>query len=319
MRVLLIGAGSVGQVYGWYLQNAGVEVHFYVKEKYAEEARNGFVLYPPKHKTPVRFRPNGVVTSAEAVGANPWDYVWLCIASPALSGVWFPALAAATPGSTWVSLLPGLRDRERVCAVVPPERVMFGLIAFSAWHAPLTDEALPEPGMAWWCPPMNPSLFEGAPSLIDPMIAALKKGGCPAAKGDVKAMTARGSAVLGALVGAMECGGWTFSGLREDRWVSLAARVMKQALVISCAEAGISPGPAGWLASPSALRVATRLTRFVTPMDFEVFLKVHFSKVGEQTLMGMEELVRAGERRQLPVDAIQDLVWELRHARQIVN
>ena len=44
-RVLLVGAGAVGQVYGKYLQAAGCEISFLVKEKYADEARRGFTLY----------------------------------------------------------------------------------------------------------------------------------------------------------------------------------------------------------------------------------------------------------------------------------
>ena len=45
-RVLIVGAGAVGQVYGWYLSRGGAEVSFYVKEKYLEDARAGFALYP---------------------------------------------------------------------------------------------------------------------------------------------------------------------------------------------------------------------------------------------------------------------------------
>ena len=44
-RVLLVGAGAVGQVFGKYLQAAGCELSFLVKEKYADEARHGFTLY----------------------------------------------------------------------------------------------------------------------------------------------------------------------------------------------------------------------------------------------------------------------------------
>ncbi len=315
MRALLVGAGSVGQVYGWHLQKAGVEVHFYVKEKYADEARSGFVLYPPGSKTPQKFVPNGVVTSAAEAGATTWDQVWLCISSPALGGDWFPALAAATGGATWISLLPGIRDRERVSAVIPKERIVWGLISFSAWHAPLGNEPLPEPGMAWWFPPMSPSLFEGPEAEVTKVVVPLKKGGCAAAKGDVAAMNARGSAILGSVVGAMECGGWTFAGLREPRWAQLGARCIDQALTISCAHAGISKGPAAFAASPTAIRFATRAVRFVTPMDFELFLKAHFSKVGDQTLMGIEELANEGKRRNLPVDALVELKTELEKAR----
>ncbi|HIA02218.1 MAG TPA: hypothetical protein EYN66_09955, partial [Myxococcales bacterium] len=45
VKVLIIGAGAVGQIYGYFLQRAGAEVSFFVKDKYAEECRQGFPLH----------------------------------------------------------------------------------------------------------------------------------------------------------------------------------------------------------------------------------------------------------------------------------
>ena len=45
MKVLIIGAGAVGQVYGRHLALGGAEVSFYVKDKYADYARKGFTFY----------------------------------------------------------------------------------------------------------------------------------------------------------------------------------------------------------------------------------------------------------------------------------
>lgn len=315
MRVLLVGAGSVGQVYGWHLQQAGVDVHVYVKPKYAEEARAGFVLYPPGTRTPTRFRPDGVVTSPAEVAASTWDQVWLCIPSTALRGDWLPEIVTAMRGATLVSLLPGLRDREILTALVPAERLVIGLISFSSWHAPLGAEPLPEPGMAWWHPPMTPSLFEGPAPAVDAIVAALKKGGCPAARGEATAMAARGSSLLVTAVAAMECAGWTFAGLRQDKWARLAASAGKEALTISTTHLGISPGPIGMVLTPTAIRMATRVVPLVAPMDFEAFLRVHFSKVGDQTQLALDTWIAEGTTRSLPVTALTTLAAELRRVR----
>jgi 2-dehydropantoate 2-reductase len=315
MRVLMVGAGSVGQVYGWHLQQAGVEVHVYVRPKYVEEARAGYVLYPPGVRTPVRFHPDGVVTTPADVAAQKWDQVWLCVSSTALRGAWLAEITAAMGDATLVSLLPGLRDRDLVAPLVAPERLVIGLIAFSAWHAPLGGEPLPEPGMAWWHPPLTPSQFEGAPAAVDPIVAALKKGGCPAIKGDATAMAARGSSFLLPLVAAMECAGWTFAGLRSARWAGLAATAAKEALTISTSHLGISPGPLAWVLSPTLVRLATRVVPLVAPMDFEAFLRSHFSKVGDQTLLALDLWISEGQGRSLPVAALTELAGELRRAR----
>ncbi|MDP2306260.1 MAG: 2-dehydropantoate 2-reductase N-terminal domain-containing protein [Pseudomonadota bacterium] len=319
MRVLIVGAGSVGQVYGWHLQQAGVSVHVYVRPKYAEEARAGFVLYPPGTHRPTRWKPDGVLTSPAEVAAaheeQPWDQVWLCIASTALRGDWLGEILSAAKGATLVSMLPGLRDRDLLTPLVPPERLVIGLISFSSWHAPLGAEPLPEPGMAWWHPPLSSNLFEGPASAVNPIVAALKKGGCPAAPGAATAMASRGSSFLLTAVAAMECAGWSFAGLRQARWATLAAAAGQEALTISTTHLGIPPGPLKWLVSPAVLRLVTRIAPLVAPMDIEAFLRAHFSKVGDQTLLAFDTWIAEGRTRSLPVTALTTLAAELRQVR----
>lgn len=315
MRILMVGAGSVGQVYGWHLARGGAEVHVFVKPTYADEAREGFRLYPPKSATPDRFVPSGVVTSAAEVARTSWEQVWLAIPSDALRGPWLSELIGAIGDAVLVSLLPGLRDRGILTPLVPPERLVVGLITFSAWHAPLPGESLPDPGMAWWLPPLTPSLFEGPPGAVATIVKALRAGGCPAAKGKATEAAARGSSFLVPVVAAMECGGWTFAGLREDRWAKLAADAAKEALAVSCAHLAVSPGAAGLAMRPGIIRLATRVVPRLAPMDFEAFLHVHFAKVDAQTQLALDTWVEEGEGLQLPVARVRELARELRRKR----
>ena len=41
LRVLLVGAGAVGQVYGYHLQKGGAQVAFFVRPKHRAEAEGG--------------------------------------------------------------------------------------------------------------------------------------------------------------------------------------------------------------------------------------------------------------------------------------
>lgn len=52
MNVLLIGAGAVGQAYGYHFQRGGAAVTFFVRARYADEARRGFGLYPLNRRNP---------------------------------------------------------------------------------------------------------------------------------------------------------------------------------------------------------------------------------------------------------------------------
>lgn len=63
------------------------------------------------------------------------------------------------------------------------------------------------------------------------------------------------------------------------------------------------------------IRVFTRVVPLLAPMDFEAFLRVHFSKVGEQTLQSIELWIVEGTARGLPTGALTALAGALREAR----
>ena len=45
MRVLFVGAGAVGQVYGYFFQKGGAKIAFLVKPSHLSWARDGFKLF----------------------------------------------------------------------------------------------------------------------------------------------------------------------------------------------------------------------------------------------------------------------------------
>ncbi len=313
MRALIVGAGSVGQVYGHHLQRGGAEVHVYVRRKYARQARQGYPIYPPGGSGSSTFTPDGICHTAGDVAETSWDQIWLCVSSPAIRGDWLAPVIEAAGEATLVSLQPNLRDRDLLLPLVGEERLVIGLIAFAAWHAPLPGSATREPGQAWWFPAMSPSIFEGAAA--KGVVAGLRAGGCPAKVGSATLNAARGSALLIAVVATMECAGWTFAGLREERWTRLAAGAGRQALATATTHLGVDPGLMGLLLRPTVIRAISRVAPVAAPMDVERFLEVHFSKVGDQTMLGLDEWIAAGERQDLPVDQLVALRTALREAR----
>lgn len=314
MRVLIVGAGAVGLVYARHLQRDGHDVTFYVREKYLDDVAAGFTLYPLNEgQDPVRLDGIPGIASLEQVRAGTWDQVWLCIPTTGLFGDWLGPFMDAVGDALVVSFQPGLRVGELLGAHVPPDRLAKGIIAFSSWPAPLPGSTRPEPGTAYWCPPLTPNLFEGpgAPEIA----GALKRGGLPARVGDADAQTTKGSAILLTMMAAMECGGWTFSGLRSAPWAQLAADAGKQALAISCKHMGISPGPVGLLPHPLVQGALTHLAPVVAPFDIERFFEVHFTKVGAQTEVALDGWIQAGTELSLPTDRIEELRDALLRAR----
>ncbi len=83
-RILLVGAGAVGQVYGRHLQLGGADISFLVRPQYAAAVRRGFDLYPLRkrgRRDAVRLQDFAVLTETAAVAAQRWDAVFLCVSS----------------------------------------------------------------------------------------------------------------------------------------------------------------------------------------------------------------------------------------------
>ena len=309
MRALIVGAGSVGQVFGHHLARGGAEVSLLVKPKYADECRRGFTLYPAG-RTPPRaqtFAAASVLTAPDDAAGTAWDQIYLAVSSLALSSVdWLAALARATGDATVVFLQPNMDDRAIVTSVIDPGRVVDGTIGFVSYHAPLPGETrITEPGMAYWSP--GPSRFSG--ERADGVVAALRRGKLPVRRvGDVAAAAAFQSAVLYAYIVALEAEGWSFRALRRGDRLALAGRAAAQAMAIVGDRLG---RPVPWrvrLASrPVLVGMALRMMRWVAPLDLETCLRVHFTKLGEQTRAAIRDYLGHGRTAGLPTDAVEQL------------
>ena len=315
MKALIVGAGAVGQVFGRHLARGGAEVTFLVKPKYADECRRGFTLYQLRKTEPVRLDGCGVVTEASA----GFDQVYLTVSSPALHGDWLPALGRATGDATIVKLQPGLTDRAIVAAAIAPERIVGGTINFLSYHAPLPGETrFAEPGMAYWLFP-GKAPFSGDDARVRAVVAALRAGGLPARRvRDVERTAAYPSAVLCAFVCALEAAGWSFRAMRRSidgpgtaGHAALGTRAGREAVAIVARELDTRP--------PLSARAMTRLFAFamlrvaprVVPCDFETYLRVHFTKVGDQMHAGLADYLARGKRAGQDVGALDELVRQL--------
>ena len=304
MRVLVVGAGAVGQVYARHLELAGWDVNFFVKEKYAAEAREGYWVYPLNEtKQAVRFANFGVYTKVSEIAESSFDQVWLCVPGNALQGDWLGPFLAACGDATVVNTVPGLENTKRLTGLVGEDRLISAMIAFIAWQAPLPGEQLEPSGIMYWFPPGSPSPFAGKGA--GRTVAALKTGGLPSKKvSSVAAQSGKGSAVLLSAVAALEASGWSFETFRNGEGSQWAADCGKQALAVACAYMGQKPGPVGLLAKPWLLSMITSIGPCVVPFDLETYIAYHFDKVGEQTRMNLRTWIRIGEEQGLPVDAI---------------
>ena len=66
---------------------------------------------------------------------------------------------------------------------------------------------------------------------------------------------------------------------------------------------------------PLVFRLATRIAPALAPLDLETYLRVHFTKVGAQTLASLSDLVTTAKTHNLPSDALAQLQGHLRTRR----
>lgn len=291
MRCLIVGAGAIGQVFGYHLHRGGARVCYLVKPEHAAAARLGFTLYPLNRKrareTPVSFTEFEVITHAGEAAAPAWDCVLLCVSSTALrAGDWLDELVTATGAATIVTIQPGVDDYELVTTCVPAEQVVSGMVGMTSYAAPLAGERVPRPGTAYWWPPGGGCPFDGAPARVRPLVAAFRRGGLPArVQRDVRRATGFSTALLQTQIAALECAGWSIRALHRDRRLRATAhRAMREASAAVAAHDGASVPFAHKLLRPTHLTLLLSAAARLAPMDLERFFEVHYTKVRAQSL-----------------------------------
>lgn len=313
MRVLVVGAGAVGQVYGRHLSLGGCEVGFLVKPKYRRACEAGFDMYALNtsrdwSRAHTRLEGLEVLCEHDEVAAKPWDQVWLCMSSPALRSGFLDALLPTLGSATVVTFQPGLLDRAWLLERIPAQRLITGMIPFIAWQAPLPGERLEPTGIMYWLPPLSPTPLSGPADAVSAAVSALRAGGMGARTvADVSASAAPAAALFNVLMAALEIAGWRFEAFRKGDHADMAAAAARQSIAIAGAYHGQPAGPARWVARPWLMRLATRLAPALMPFDIETYLEYHFTKVGDQTRQSVDTWIAEGNQRGLHVDALQAL------------
>ncbi len=313
MKILVVGAGAVGQVFAHHAALAGADVSFFVREKYVDETRQGFNLYPlnrsnPRQK-PVELRDFDVYSDIDEIARKPWDQVYLCIPSTGLRGQWFEEFVQGIADAILVNLTPGLDDRQYIHAHFNPDHVVTGMISFLSYPGPLPGEVLPTPGTVYWFPPLTPSPFEGSNDAVKSVVQLLKRGGLPA-KIDRKlaSKSAFPSAILMGLIAALELEDWSFEKLKNSPRLNTALDAIQEASLAIAAHTHTRPPMALRAISPKTVKLIIAVAPKVAPVDFEGFLRLHFLKVRPQTIQQLSDYIHIAQQNQLPHQNIQNLL-----------
>ncbi len=313
MKILVVGAGAVGQVYAWHLAQAGHEVSFFVKAEYAEALRSGATMYRLGHWRTRRqdFHGFGLVTEPAAVLAQHWDQVWLALPSNAMRGELAARVLASVGQATVVCLQPDLEDADYVRKHVPAEQVVQGLITFISFQSPLPGCTGPE-GIAYYLPPLAPGLFGGEAQRAGAVVAALQAGGMTAkAVPDFNRAAAGAPAMMQPLIAALEVNEWHLAGFTASSIFGVGLAASREALAVAEKHAGADARLFKPLLSPLAWKLLLPLIRQLLPFDLESLLRYHYGKVRTQSLLMLDSYIRLGWRHGLPMPALERLRRQL--------
>jgi 2-dehydropantoate 2-reductase len=294
-RILLAGAGAVGQVFGRHLAAGGADVDVLVRPRHAPEAARGYRLHRVGlvgERRAERFRPRDVLTDPQDARGRRYDQAWLCVPTTALDPAWIRAIGQSTEGATVVSLQPGLGVRRRIAAEIADERIVQGIITFLAWPTPLEGSADPreraaesDPGTAYLVPPIPVVGCSGPRErrVLD-VVGALRRGGMPADRArDVEADMAVSTALLMPMIAALEIAGWSMTAFRAGDAPDLAAGAARETLAVASAVTGKDTALQALALRAPLLKLGAALGPRFAPLDLETYLRVHFTKVGAQT------------------------------------
>ena len=315
MKILVIGAGAVGQVYGRHLSKGGAEVSFFVKEKYATTVGSGLTFYPLNRKnarkSPVHWNQYGVLSHAEDAAKQKWDQVYLTMSSTALRGPWLDELAPALGDATIVMLQPGASDLEYLRTKFKREQIVEGVITVISYDSTLLHEEVPEPGICYFFPPLSKGPFSGERAAS--VVAALNAGGISSRRTrNVGAEMGVSNTPFSILFCVVNAAGWDLEKLsRSPELLQLAHKAGAQAARAMAGKVGVrSKSPARLpllMFTPIGMKFLQKTANAVLPFDVEKYLQVHFTKVGDQMRFGLETYAGIAELQGLPNDAILEL------------
>lgn len=292
-NILLIGAGAVGQVFGYKLARSNdVKLSYFVREKHLKDLSGGVTLYNLMRRShKISFSNYELLTSTSQVAEQKWDQVHLCISSTALRLFDLADLKSAlNADATIVLLQPVPQDFDYLCQYFPVDRIVRGSLNFTAYHAPLPSDPPDFKGMAFLFPPLTKLAFTGPTRLANEVCQAYKDGGVNC---EVSEKTLQDylfiSSVVFVFVLALEKCEWNYEKLFKNKEVIKQMNSAK-ALILRALECQFNR-KAPFLLKIMPLRILKYLLPIIkrlAPIDPQQLIIQHFSKLSDQTKLGMQ-------------------------------
>jgi len=322
MKVLVVGCGAVGQVFGLFLQKSGVELGLYDQPATVDRLKQalehgGMPLFQISHshgRDPIAHRLGNyqvVMDLGECQRFKP-DQIWFTTPSPVYHSEWFREFLQNVPSERVVCFAPEGARSEFYPESGGKERLVFGGITFMAWQGDLEGGGGRPEGVNFWLPPLGIPLT-GTQKACGEVEQLLKKAGFRVeVQKQASPMQASVTAVMTTFVAGLELSGWSFEAFRKSPWLKRAANGSREAVLSQLSGADIFTRTLlGILLSLTRFYLATFFLPLLPPFDLEKYLRFHYLKTRQQTLTLLDVFAGDGKRRGLPVENIEILLQGL--------
>ena len=330
MRVLIVGCGAVGQVYGLALQQAGVTLGLLDRPAAAEKLKQareqgGLPLFQVSHKhrkDPIVHRLKDYQVIADAAESRRFDpdQIWFTTPSQVYYSDWFRDFLRQVPSRRVVCFSPE-GSRTEFHTEEMGDRVVFGGTTFMAWQGDLggggawpSGGGRPE-GVNFWRPPLAIPL-SGSRDACREVAQLLKQAGFRVMIGKPGSHSqAAATAAMTAFVAGLELSGWSLRSYRKSPWLGRAAGACREAVMGQLGRTGafaraLLSGPV----LPASFFLVALLLPLLFPFDPEKYLNFHYTKTREQTVLLLNVFMKDAIDRVVPVTNIQRLLKGLQGA-----
>lgn len=316
MHVAIIGSGAVASVVAHHLGQSGDRLTLVVRNVDSPNSSMPRDLHRLRALRKSRLATTRQdLAVADAVPTDA-DEIWITTPGNALGSPEMDLLIRSIPeGCPVVSVAPSDHGSVPLSERIPNSQVTSGAVGFLAFQSPLPGGDPLPPGMAYWILGAGITLERTAHGRA--AATRLKSGGLPAVTTRrLGRRLATLSTIMGVTMAALEVDGWSLKDLSAAPSRRLVGRAARQGLAID----GSPHLPDLRRATVErAARVAAwglrRVPRRAVPFDLEAYLRWHFSKVGDQTRTGLDDMIATARSAGRPADAL----ISLRSALQLLD
>jgi ketopantoate reductase len=293
-KVLILGAGAVGQVIGTHLRLSGCDVSFWVRPSQIETLESkGLTLHNVKTDTELHISAPQVITSPTQ--GESYDAVFICVRSEQLDEALSQIQSAfdSLDNMVIIPIQPGRDDGLKVFRALSEAVVVPMSPAFSAYlsEADRIEYLALKQTPSLVGPPYNETLH-----VRDEIVRLLQQGGIPT-KGvnDLEADTRFISVALQCLVVALGLSEFSLKKLSHNKGLlNMTAQAITEGVEITRQDLGFIPlkyKPLQVLNGDGLKAFLWTLNRSKHQAFFESMWAAHARKIQEQSYGNLEELV----------------------------